>query len=182
MAEEPTSVQGLNSADALQRGIGLRLDRRFAGVNSRISVGVGLLMTVLSVGGYALWSEFHGLKADFARARGDTDVIKEQAADQRARLTRLDEKLDKNLAEIVRSIRQAGIPTASPVSTTTPERTSPFVALSPASPSPAVTSQGSIISRLSWWQSGWSSCVRWCLQPLALPCSSALIMRLPSPR
>ena len=23
-------------------------------------------MTVLSVGGYALWSEFHGLKADFA--------------------------------------------------------------------------------------------------------------------
>ena len=89
MAEEPTSVQGLNSADALQRGIGLRLDRRFAGVNSRISVGVGLLMTVLSVGGYALWSEFHGLKADFARARGDTDVIKEQAADQRARLTRV---------------------------------------------------------------------------------------------
>ena len=89
MAEEPSSVQGL--------------DRRFAGVNSQISVGVGLLMTVLSVGGYALWSEFHGLKADFARARGDTDVIKEQAADQRARLTRLDEKLDKNLAEIVRS-------------------------------------------------------------------------------
>ena len=129
MAEEPTSVQGLNSADALQRGIGLRLDRRFAGVNSQISVGVGLLMTVLSVGGYALWSEFHGLKADFARARGDTDVIKEQAADQRARLTRLDEKLEKNLAEIVRSIRQAGIPTASPVSTTTPERTSPFVAM-----------------------------------------------------
>ena len=86
-------------------------------------------MTVLSVGGYALWSEFHGLKADFARARGDTDVIKEQAADQRARLTRLDEKLDKNLAEIVRSIRQAGNPTASPVSTTMPERTSPFVAM-----------------------------------------------------
>jgi hypothetical protein len=129
MAEEPSSVQGLNSADALQRGIGLRLDRRFAGVNSRIYVAVGLLMTVLSVGGYALWSEFHGLKADFARARGDTDVIKEQAADQRARLTRLDEKLEKNLAEIVRSIRQAGIPTASPVSTTTPERTSPFVAM-----------------------------------------------------
>ena len=80
MAEEPSSVQGL--------------DRRFAGVNSRISVGVGLLMTVLSVGGYALWSEYHGLKADFARPRGDTDEIKEQAADQRARLTRLVEKLD----------------------------------------------------------------------------------------
>src|SRR5262245_52908978 len=45
--------------------------------------------------------------------------------------------------------------------------------LSPASPNPVVTSQGSILSRLSWRQSGWSSCVRWCLQPLALPCSSA---------
>ena len=55
--------------------------------------------------------------------------------------------------------------------------------LSPASPSPAVTSQGSIISRLSWWQSGWSSCVRWCLQPLALPCSSAPpMLRLPISR
>ena len=38
------------------------------------------------------------------------------------------------------------------------------------------------IFTLSWWPSGWNSCVRWCLQPLALPCSSALIMRLPSPR
>jgi len=38
---------------------------------------------------------------------------------------------------------------------------------------PGGTSQGSILSGLSWRQSGWSSCVRWCLQPLALPCSSA---------
>jgi hypothetical protein len=121
MAEEqPSSVQGLNLADALQRGIGLRLDRRFAGVNSRIYVAVGLLITVLSVGGYALWSEFHGLKADLARARGDTDMIKEQAADQKARLARLDEKIDKNLAEIMRAIREAAIRTEPTVSTTTP--------------------------------------------------------------
>jgi hypothetical protein len=52
----------------------------------RIYVAVGLLITVLSVGRYALWSEFHGLKADLSRARGDTDMIKEQAADQKARL------------------------------------------------------------------------------------------------
>ena len=39
--------------------------------------------------------------------------------------------------------------------------------------SPAATSQGSIPSRLRWRQSGWDSCVRWCLRPLALPCSSA---------
>ncbi len=127
MAEEPSSVPGLNLADALQRGIGLRLDRRLAGVNRRIYVAVGLLITVLLVGGYALWSEFHGLKADIARARGDTDVIKEQAADQKARLARLDEKVDKNLAEIMRAIREAAIRTESTVSTTTPERASPFV-------------------------------------------------------
>ena len=31
--------------------------------------------------------------------------------------------------------------------------------------------------------SAWSSCVRWCLRPLALPCSSAPpMLRLPSPR
>lgn len=156
MVEEPSSLPGLNLADALQRGIGLRLDRRFAGVNRRIYI-VGLLITVLLVGGYALWSQFHDLKADLARARGNTDVIQQQAADQKARLARLDEKVDKNLAEIVRAIRavadqtarlgkleekldknlaettrairEAAVRTEPTVSTTTPERASPFVAM-----------------------------------------------------
>ena len=33
MSKEPASVPELNLADALQCGIGLRLDRRFAGVH-----------------------------------------------------------------------------------------------------------------------------------------------------
>ena len=44
--------------------------------------------------------------------------------------------------------------------------------LSPASLGRAATRRGSIFSRLSWWQSGWSSCASWCPQPLALPCLS----------
>ena len=46
------------------------------------------------------------------------------------------------------------------------------LAWSPASPGRAATSQGSISSRLSWWQSGWNSCASWCPERLVLPCSS----------
>ena len=35
---------------------------------------------------------------------------------------------------------------------------------------------------LSWWQSGWNSCARWCPQPPVWPCSSIrLILRIPRP-
>jgi putative ABC transport system substrate-binding protein len=44
--------------------------------------------------------------------------------------------------------------------------------LSLASPSRAATRQESIFWGVSWWQSGWESCVSWCRQRLALPCSS----------
>src|SRR5262245_37098285 len=84
--------------------------------------------------------------------------------------------------EIVRRSRPRRQPRRSPSSSASAMTRSGLV-LSPASPSPAATSQGSIISRMSWRQSAWSSCVRWCLRPLALPCSSAPpMLRLPSPR
>ena len=47
MANEPTSVPELNLADALQRGIGARLDRRFAGVHRRIYLAVALVIAAL---------------------------------------------------------------------------------------------------------------------------------------
>ena len=105
MSTEPTSVPELNLADALQRGIGLRLDRRFTGVHRRIYLAVGLVIAALAAGGFALWYEFRGLRAELAGAQADTKAIREQAADQKARLDRLAEKLDKSLAESVRTIQ-----------------------------------------------------------------------------
>jgi hypothetical protein len=105
VADEPTSVPELNLADALQRGIGARLDRRFAGVHRRIYFAVALLIAALAAGGCALWFEFAGLKAELARATTDATAVMEQASDQKARLDRLDRKLDESLAETLRAIR-----------------------------------------------------------------------------
>jgi hypothetical protein len=106
MAEPSTSVPELNLADALQRGIGSRLDRRFTGVHRRIYFAVGLVITALAAGGFALWSEFRDLKAELARAGADTKAVREQAADQKARLDMFGEKLDKSLVETIRTIRE----------------------------------------------------------------------------
>lgn len=108
MATESTSGPELNLADALQRGIGLRLDRRFTGVHRRIYLAVGLVIAALAAGGFALWHEFRGLKAELARAQADTKAIREQAADQKARLDRFAEKLDKSLAETAGTVRALG--------------------------------------------------------------------------
>jgi hypothetical protein len=105
VADEPTSVPELNLADALQRGIGARLDRRFAGVHRRIYLAVTLLIAALAAGGCALWFEFASLKAELARATTDAAAVREQASDQKARLDRLDRKLDESLAENLRAIR-----------------------------------------------------------------------------
>jgi hypothetical protein len=106
VAEEPRSVPELNLADALQRGIGLRLDRRFAGVNRRIYFVAGLLIVALAALGLALWTELHDLKADLAPAKALGGVSEEQIALQTTRLNRLDEKLDRNLAEVARANRE----------------------------------------------------------------------------
>ena len=105
MAEPSTSVPELNLADALQRGIGARLDRRFTGVHRRIYLAVGLVIAALAAGGFALWFEFRDLRTELVRAKADTKAIREQAADQKARLDAFGEKLDKNLAETTRAIR-----------------------------------------------------------------------------
>jgi hypothetical protein len=105
VADEPTSVPELNLADALQRGIGARLDRRFAGVHRRIYLAVALLIAALAAGGWMLWFEFESLKDKLARATTDTAAVSEQASDQKARLDRLDRKLDESLAETLRAIR-----------------------------------------------------------------------------
>jgi hypothetical protein len=105
VADEPTSVPELNLADALQRGIGARLDRRFAGVHRRIYLAVALLIAALAAGGCMLWFEFERMKDELARATTDTAAVSEQASDQKARLDRLDRKLDESLAETLRAIR-----------------------------------------------------------------------------
>ena len=76
MSKEPASVPELNLADALQRGMGLRLDRRFAGVHRRIYSALAMLIMALTATGIALWSELRDLKADLARAKADADAIK----------------------------------------------------------------------------------------------------------
>ena len=106
VAEEPRSVPELNLADALQRGIGLRLDRRFTGVHGRIYFVTGLLIAVLAAVGLALWFELQDLKADLASAKAPGGVSEEQIALQTTRLNRLDEKLDRNLAEVARANRE----------------------------------------------------------------------------
>jgi hypothetical protein len=106
VAEEPRSVPELNLADALQRGIGLRLDRRFAGVNRRIYLVAVLLIAVLAAMGLALWSELRDLKADLAPPKAPEGVSEQQIALQTTRLNRLDEKLDRNLAEAARANRE----------------------------------------------------------------------------
>jgi hypothetical protein len=122
VSNEPTSVPELNLADALQRGIGARLDRRFAGVHRRIYLALALLIVALAAAGLALWSELRDLNANFAKARVEADTIQERLArlDQRAPITTpgtraatdqalqlgaLDEKLDKNLATGARAIQ-----------------------------------------------------------------------------
>jgi len=104
VADESTSGPELNLADALQRGIGARLDRRFAGVHRRIYLAVVLLIAVLAAGACALWFEFESLKDEIARVKADAAAISEQTADQKARLDRLDRKLDDSLAETLRAI------------------------------------------------------------------------------
>ena len=128
VSKEPTSVPELNLAEALQRAIGLRLDRRFTGVHRRIYFALALLIFALAGTGIALWSELRDLKGDLARTRADADAVKEQvahhkerlaqleenldkrgvphtpeAADQKVQLGKLDEKLDKNLIETARA-------------------------------------------------------------------------------
>jgi hypothetical protein len=105
VADESTSVPELNLADALQRGIGARLDRRFAGVHRRIYFSVALLIAALAAGGCVLWLEFESLKDELARVTADAGAISEQITDQKARLDRLDRKLDESLAETLRAIR-----------------------------------------------------------------------------
>ena len=105
VADETTSGPELNLADALQRGIGARLDRRFAGVHRRIYLAVVLLIAALAAGACALWFKFESLKDEIARVKADAAAISEQTADQKARLDRLDRKLDDSLAETVRAIR-----------------------------------------------------------------------------
>jgi len=112
VSKEPASVPELNLADALQRGIGLRLDRRFAGVHRRIYFALAMLIMALTATGIALWSELRDLKADLARAKADADAIKEQAADQKARLGRLDEKLDNRAPKTIPDTREAADQTA----------------------------------------------------------------------
>ena len=157
MADEPTSVPELNLADALQRGIGARLDRRFAGVHRRIYFAVALLIAALAAGGCLLWFEFESLKDELARATTDAAAVREQASDQKARLDRLDrkldeslaetlrairafadqtarldtlgEKLDKNLADTMRAIQESGSRVESAVSTVASTRTAPFAAM-----------------------------------------------------
>ena len=112
MSKEPTSVPELNLADALQRGIGLRLDRRFAGVHRRIYFALALLIMALTATGIALWSELRDLKADLARAEAEADAIKEASCHQKARLGRLDEKLDDSVPKTVPDTREAADQTA----------------------------------------------------------------------
>ena len=112
MSKEPTNVPELNLADALQRGIGLRLDRRFAGVHRRIYFALALLIMALTATGIALWSELRDLKADLAREKAEAHAIKEQAADQKARLGRLDEKLDSRAPKTMADTREAADQTA----------------------------------------------------------------------
>ena len=66
----------------------------------------------LTATGIALWSELRDLKADLARAKADADAIKEQAADQKARLGRLDEKLDNRAPKTIPDTREAADQTA----------------------------------------------------------------------
>jgi hypothetical protein len=123
VSNEPASVPELNLADALQRGIGSRLDRRFAGVHRRIYLALALLILALAATGLALWSELRGLKANLAQARVEADTIRERlarldehrapattagtraATDQTPQLGAIDEKLDRNLAEGARAVQ-----------------------------------------------------------------------------
>jgi hypothetical protein len=111
VSKEPTSVPELNLADALQRGIGLRLDRRFAGVHRRIYFALCFLILALTAMGIGLWSELRDLKVDLERAKAEADAIKEQAA-QKARLGKLDEKLDNRGPKPVLDTREAADQTA----------------------------------------------------------------------
>jgi len=106
MADEPRSVPELNLADALQRGIGLRLDRRFTGVHGRIYFVAGLLIAALAAVGVALWSELRDLKADLALAKAPGSATEEQIAVQKTQLSKLDEKLERNSAEAARAMRE----------------------------------------------------------------------------
>jgi methyl-accepting chemotaxis protein len=105
VADETTSVPELNLAEALQRGIGARLDRRFAGVHRRIYLSLVLLIAALAAGGSVLWLELASLKDELARVTTDATAAREQAAEGKARLDRLDRKLDDSLAETLRAIR-----------------------------------------------------------------------------
>jgi hypothetical protein len=154
VSKEPTSVPELNLAEALQRAIGLRLDRRFTGVHRRIYFALALLIFALAGTGIALWSELRDLKGDLARTRADADAVKAQvahhkerlaqleenfdkrgvphtpeAADQKVQLGKLDEKLDKNLIETARASQGAMARIESKLPTTSPELTPTFASM-----------------------------------------------------
>jgi len=110
VANESTSVPEFNLADALQRGIGARLDRRFSGVHTRIYLVGALLIAALAAGGALLWLQMLELQSEVADlraalARAGNAPPREQASDQSARLARLEEKLDAGSAETLRAIR-----------------------------------------------------------------------------
>ena len=112
----------LNLADALQRGIGSRLDRRFAGVHRRIYLALALLILALAATG-SRCGRLRGLKATLAQAKVEADTIRERlarldehrapattagtraATDQTPQLGAIDEKLDRNLAAGVRAVQ-----------------------------------------------------------------------------
>ena len=57
------------------------------------------------------------------------------------------------------------------------------LALSRASPGRVATYRHQFSQRLSWWRSGWNSCVSWCPERSVWPCSSIQpLLRMPSPR
>jgi hypothetical protein len=110
VADESTSVPEFNLADALQRSIGARLDRRFSGVHTRIYLVGGLLIAALAAAGALLWLQMLELQAEVADlraglARAGNAPPREQTSDQSARLARLEEKLDAGSAETLRAIR-----------------------------------------------------------------------------
>ena len=138
---------------------------------------VGFLNAASPTGWEALRGFRQGLKESGYVEGENVAIVYRWAEGQFDRLPALAAELVRRRVAVIaafgarRRSRPRRQPRRSPSSSASAKTRSGLV-LSPASPGPAATSQGSIFSRLSWRQSGWSSCVRWCLRPLALPCSS----------